>query len=57
MDQKRKFMQQSFLQKTYVLYKRNLKIMALKRFEKNSKYYTKLPYHYVEHLNFLYICS
>jgi hypothetical protein len=45
-------MQKSLLEKIACLIQRNQTLLALKRFEKNSNYYTKLPYHYVEHLNF-----
>jgi hypothetical protein len=32
--------------------KENQTLLALKRFEKKSNYYTKMQYHYVEHLKF-----
>jgi len=42
-----------FFRKNYMFdTKKNQTFLALKTFEKNSNYYTKLQYHYVEHLNF-----
>jgi hypothetical protein len=45
-------MQNIFLQKKYIWYKRNQTLLALKKIEKKSNYYTKMQYHYVEHLYF-----